>query len=343
MWMLWGGFLFLVLLLLALDLGVFHRKAHVVRVREALIWSGVWVAVALLFNVFVFFGYEYHWLGMNLPDAEPDGLAAALSFFTGYVVEKSLSVDNLFVIALIFSYFAVPPVYQHRVLFWGIVGALVLRGAMILVGAVLIERFHWVLYLFGAFLLVTAGRMLFAQHEPDPQNNLLVRLVKRLFPVTEDFVGPRFVVRIKGQWLLTPLALALVAVESADLVFAVDSIPAIFAITPDPFLVFTSNVFAMLGLRSLFFALADLMDRFRYLKLSLAVLLAVIGLKMLLKDVLHLVPGITYYTLGVVALVLAAGIGASVIRADRRVERPAKRLARSVARGCYRNNKGMHP
>src|SRR5262249_41324076 len=156
-----------------------------------------------------------------------------------------------------------------------------------------------------AFLLVTAGRMLLAQHEPDPQNNLLVRLVKRLFPVTEDFVGPKFVVRGKGQWLLTPLALALVAVESADVVFAVDSIPAIFAITPDPFLVFTSNVFAMLGLRSLFFALADLMDRFRYLKLSLAVLLAVIGLKMLLKDLLHLVPGITYYTLGVVALVLA--------------------------------------
>jgi tellurite resistance protein TerC len=317
MWGLWIGFIILVLLLLALDLGVFHRKAHVVKVREALIWSGVWVGLALLFNVFIYFGYEYHWLGLDLPNAEPDGQAAAVFFFTGYLVEKSLSIDNIFVIALIFSYFGVSPAYQHRVLFWGILGALLLRGAMILAGAVLIERFHWILYIFGAFLIVTAAKMLLARHEPDPKNNFLVRLARRLFSVTEDFVGSKFIVRTAGHRKLTPLALALLAVESADLMFAVDSIPAIFAITFEPFLVFTSNVFAILGLRSLFFAVADIMDRFRYLKLSLAVLLALIGVKMLLKDVLHEVPGLTYYTLGAIALVLTAGIVASRLRARR--------------------------
>jgi tellurite resistance protein TerC len=274
MWWLWIGFIILVLVLLALDLGVFHRQVHVIQVREALIWSGVWVGMALLFNVFIYFGYEYHWLGMDLPDAEPDGRVAAVFFFTGYVVEKSLSLDNIFVIALIFSYFGVPPAYQHRVLFWGILGALLMRAAMILAGALLIERFHWILYVFGAFLIVTAAKMHCARQGPDPKNNFLVRLARRLFPVTDDFVGPKFIVRAQGHRMLTPLALALVAVESADLVFAVDSIPAIFAITLDPFLVFTSNVFAMLGLRSLYFALADIMHRFHYLKLSLAVLLA---------------------------------------------------------------------
>jgi tellurite resistance protein TerC len=321
---LWIGFVILVLLLLALDLGVFHRKAHVVKVREALLWSGVWVGVALLFNVFVYFGYEHHWLGMDLPNVEPDGQAAAVLFFTGYVVEKSLSVDNLFVIALIFSYFGGPPAYQHRVLFWGILGALVLRGAMILAGAVLIDRFHWILYVFGAFLIVTAAKMLFVRHEPDPKNNLLVRLARRLFPVTHDLTGPNFIARSNGRRLLTPLTLALIAVESADLMFAVDSIPAIFAITLDPFLVFTSNVFAILGLRSLFFALAGIMDRFHYLKLSLAVLLALIGVKMLLKDVLHAVPGLTYYTLGAIALVLTAGIVASLLRTKRGRSEPGR-------------------
>jgi tellurite resistance protein TerC len=312
---LWLGFILLIMLLLALDLGVFHRHAHVVKVKEALIWSGVWVALALLFCVFLYFGYERHWLGLDLPDAEPDGQVAAVLFLTGYVVEKSLSMDNIFVIALIFSYFAVPAAYQHRVLFWGVLGALVMRAVMIAAGAVLIERFHWILYVFGAFLVVTAARLVFARKEPDPKNNLLARLARRLFPVTEDFAGPKFIVRREGRRMLTPLALALLAVESADLMFAVDSIPAIFAITLDPFLVFTSNVFAILGLRSLFFALADIMDRFRYLKLSLAVLLGLIGVKMLLKDVLHAVPGLTYYTLGIIALVLAAGIVASLLRA----------------------------
>jgi tellurite resistance protein TerC len=316
MW-LWIGFIILVVLLLAVDLGVFHAKAHSVTVREALIWSGVWVGLALLFNVFVYFSYEYHWLGLDLPNGEPDGQAAAVFFLTGYVVEKSLSIDNIFVIALIFSYFAVPSAYQHRVLFCGILGALLLRGAMILAGAVLIQRFHWILYVFGAFLILTAAKMLFARQEPDPKNNFLVRLARRLFPVTEHFVGPKFVARTDGQRMLTPLALALLAVESADVMFAVDSIPAIFAITLDPFLVFTSNVFAILGLRSLFFALADIMNRFHYLKLSLAALLALIGVKMLLKDVLRAVPGLTYYTLGAIALVLTAGIVASLLRAKR--------------------------
>jgi tellurite resistance protein TerC len=312
-----SGFTILVLLLLALDLGLFHRKAHVVKVREALIWSGVWVGLALLFNVFLYFIYEYHWFGMDVPNTEPDGQAAAVYFFTGYVVEKSLSMDNIFVIALIFSYFGVPAAYQHRVLFWGILGALFMRGAMILAGAVLIERFHWILYVFGAFLILTAAKMLLAREEPDPKNNYLVRLASRLLPVTEDFVGSKFVVRTDSRWMLTPLTLALIAVESADVMFAVDSIPAIFAITFDPFLVFTSNVFAILGLRSLFFALADIMDRFHYLKLSLAVLLALVGVKMLLKDVLHGVPGLTYYTLGAITVVLTAGVVASLLRAKR--------------------------
>jgi tellurite resistance protein TerC len=313
---LWIGFVALIVLLLALDLGVFHRTAHVVKVREALIWSGVWVGLALLFDVFLYFGYEHHWLGMDLPGAEPDGQVAAVLFLTGYVVEKSLSMDNIFIIALIFSYFAVPSVYQHRVLFWGVLGALVMRAVMIVAGAVLIQQFHWILYVFGAFLIFTAGKLLLARQEPDPKNNLLARLARGLFPVTEDFVGSKFIVRMDGRIVLTPLALALLAVESADLVFAVDSIPAIFAITLDPFLVFTSNVFAILGLRSLFFALADIMDRFRYLKLSLAVLLGLIGVKMLLKDVLHAVPGLTYYTLGIIALVLTAGIVASLLSAS---------------------------
>jgi tellurite resistance protein TerC len=317
MWFLWIGFILLILLLLALDLGVFHRKAHVVNVREALVWSAVWVTLALLFNVFIYFGYEHHWLGLGLPNVEPDGHAAAVFFFTGYVLEKSLSVDNIFVIALIFSYFRVPAACQHRILFWGILGALLMRGAMILAGAVLIERFHWILYIFGAFLIVTAAKMLSARQEPDPKNNFLVKLASRLLPVTQDFVGPKFVVRVDNRWTVTPPFLALIAVESADVMFAVDSIPAIFAITLDPFLVFTSNVFAILGLRSLFFALAGIMDRFHYLKLSLAVLLALIGVKMLLKDLLHGIPGLTYYTLGAITLVLTAGVVASILRAKR--------------------------
>lgn len=317
MWWWWAGFVVLVLVLLAVDLGVFHRDPHRVGVREALRWSAFWVVLALLFNVLVYFVYEHRGRVAGLPNAEPDGWSAAVAFFTGYVVEKSLSADNIFVMALIFSYFGVPPAYQHRVLFFGVLGALVMRGAMILAGAALVRRFDWVLYVFGAFLIVTAGRMLLSRREPDPKRNLLVRAARRLLPVADDFAGPRFVARAGGRRALTPLALALLAVEGADLVFAVDSVPAVFAVTRDPFIVFTSNVFAILGLRSLFFALAGIMERFYYLKFSLAVLLALVGVKMLLKEVLHAVPGLTYYTLGAIALVLAGGVVASVVRAWR--------------------------
>lgn len=316
MWM-WVAFVLLVLLLLALDLGVFHRKAHVITLREAVKWTGVWIATALLFNVFVYFAYENHWLGVDPDPVEPDGRRAAVLFFTGYVVEKTLSIDNVFVIALIFSYFGVPARYQHRVLFWGIVGALVMRAVMILVGAVLIERFGWLLYVFGVFLLFTAGRMLLASHRTDPKDNFLVKVARRLYPVTDTFEGQKFFVRHGGTLMLTPLALALVAVESTDLMFAVDSIPAIFAITDDPFLVFSSNVFAMLGLRSLYFALAGVMDKLYYLKATLAAMMGLIGAKMVLKDVLHAVPGITYYTLGAIALIVGIGVAASLIRASR--------------------------
>jgi len=313
MWWLWVGFIILIGLLLALDLGVFHRQAHVVQVREALLWSGVWVGLALAFNLFIYFGYEYHWLGMDLPNAEPDGQTAAVAFFTGYVLEKSLSVDNIFIIAVIFGYFAVPPAYQHRLLFWGILAALLMRGAMILVGVALIQRFHWLLYGFGGILIVTAVRMLFSREKTNTRENYLVRLARKLFPITDDFDGQSFVVGRGGRRMLTPLALALVAVEGADLILALDSIPAIFAVTEDPFLIFTSNVFAILGLRSLYFALAHLMDRLHYLNRSLAAILALIGAKMVLKDVLHSVPGVMYYTLAAIVLLLAAGVVASLI------------------------------
>jgi tellurite resistance protein TerC len=342
----WIAFIAFVLVLLALDLGVFNRKAHVVSVREALGWSAVWISLALAFAAFVYFGYEHKWLGLGTTlDAADgsvnDGKSATVKYLTGYVVEKSLSIDNVFVIAMIFGALAVPPMYQHRVLFWGILGALLMRGAMIGVGTSLIAHFHWVLYLFGAFLVLTAGKMLVMKSDAkDPNNNIVVRIVKRFFPVTDRFHGEHFIVRAgsdmsheppvpgaevetdaavdrtePGTRMITPLALSLVLVEATDVVFAVDSIPAIFAITADPFLVFTSNVFAMLGLRSLYFALAGMMDRFRYLKISLAIVLAMVGAKMLaaswLKEVLG--SGFNFYLLGAVLVTLAAGVAASMI------------------------------
>ena len=346
----WIGFITLILFLLALDLGVFHRKAHVVRMREALTWSAVWVALGLAFGVFVYFGYENHWLGMgDTVDAVDgrvnDGATATAKYLTGYVVEKSLSVDNVFVIAMIFGFLAVPAMYQHRVLFWGILGALVMRGVMIAVGAKLIAEFHWVLYVFGAFLLLTAAKMLLVKGgHADPSQSPIVRAARRLLPVTDRFHGEHFLVRAgsaasheaavpgapelrdeaverarPGAWMLTPLALALILVEATDLVFAVDSIPAIFAITADPFLVFTSNVFAILGLRSLYFALAGMMDKFRYLKVSLALVLAFVGGKMLAASWLKAAigPNFNLYLLAVVLLTLAGGVVASVV-ANRR-------------------------
>jgi tellurite resistance protein TerC len=329
MW-LWGPFVLFILVLLALDLGVFHRKAHVITLKEAVVLSGLWIGVALLFNVFVYLAYESHWFGLDIPGEEPDGRKAAALFLTAYVVEKSLGVDNMFVIAMVFSYFRIPPLYQHRVLFWGIVGALAMRAALIVLGVTLIERFHWVLYVFGAFLVISGLRMATSHHASDPARSILVTWIRRLLPVTPDLVGDQFVVRRDGAWMLTPLALALIMIETSDLIFAIDSIPAVFAITGDPFIVFTSNVMAVLGLRSLYFALAGIIHRFYYLRLSLALLLALVGVKMLLTDVLKTLPGTTYYTLGAVALVLGGGIVASIVRAtrtreSRTIDVPARR------------------
>lgn len=329
-WM-WIGFIALVLVLLSLDLGVFHRKAHAVSIKEALIWSAVWIATAILFNVFVYFAYQHHWQGLGRTASlmHPEGLsghAAAVLFFTGYVIEKSLSVDNLFVIALIFGYFRIPAMYQHRVLFWGIVGALVMRGGMIWLGTTLIERFHWILYLFGAFLIVTAIKMLVGSSDPDPKNNILMRLASKVLPISHELDGQRLFSRVEGRLMLTPLATTLIVVESTDVVFAVDSIPAIFAITTDPFLVFTSNVFAILGLRALYFALAGILDKFHYLKLSLAVVLALVGVKMLaahwLKQNAWIRDHLSFVTLGAVALILGVGIVASIIRSNRMAVEP---------------------
>ncbi len=343
---LWTGFVAFVLAMLALDLGVFHRKAHVVSVKEAVGWSAFWISLGLLFSVFVYHGYENHWLGLGAAVDAVDGVvndggSATLKYLTGYVVEKSLSIDNVFVIAMVFGFFAVPPIYQHRVLFWGILGALVMRGAMIAVGAKLIAEFHWILYVFGAFLIITGLKMLVLKTESnDPSHNVVVRLVRRFFPVTARFHGEHFLVRAgtaasheaalpgekalpdpvvdaakAGTILLTPLALALVMVETTDLIFAVDSIPAIFAITADPFLVFTSNVFAILGLRSLYFALAGMLDKFRYLKVALAVVLMVVGTKMLLAKWLKSLLGehFNVYLLALVLLILALGVVTSLV------------------------------
>ena len=323
MW-LWAAFIAFILLLLTLDLGVLHRKAHAITLKGALLLSGVWISVALAFNVFVYFAYEHHWFGLDLPEHEPDGQTAAVLFLTGYVVEKSLGLDNVFVIAMIFTYLRIPPVYQHRVLFWGVVGALVMRAVMILAGVALIERFDWILYLFGAFLIVSGAKMALTRHALDLEKNPVIALARQLLPVTRNLAGERLVVRIGGKFALTPLALTLITIETSDLVFAVDSIPAIFAITSDPFLVFTSNIMAVLGLRALYFAVAGIIERFRHLRLALALLLVLIGTKFLLKDVLPSGPEFVYYTLAAVTLILSGGIIASLISA-RRVESSARR------------------
>ncbi len=314
--LIWIGSLAFVLALLALDLGVFHRRDRAVSITEALAWSAFWIVLALAFNVLVFALYENGWLGVGREVGHSlSGRDAALQFFTGYLVEKSLSVDNIFVIAMIFAYFGVPLAYQHRLLFWGILGALTLRGVMIAAGAVMIAHFSWVTYVFGGLLIATAIKLLSVRHDNlEPEKNPLVRLVRRRFPVTEDFRDRHFFIRQDGRRMVTPLGIALAIVASSDVVFAVDSIPAIFAITRDPFLVFTSNVFALLGLRSLYFALAGTIERFRFLKTSLVFVLAFIGVKMLLS-LHHEVP--TVVTLAVVAGMLGVGAAASMAAAYR--------------------------
>ncbi len=283
---LWIIFLVLIFILLALDLGVFHKNLHSISTREALGWTALWVTLALGFSVVVYYAYELGWV------ANPEGLSgrgAVLEYITGYLIEQSLSMDNIFVIALIFAYFKVPKLYQHRVLFWGILGALVFRGIMIGVGVVLIQQFEWIIYVFGALLLYSAYRMLFAADEEiHPDQNPVIKLVRRFFPVTSGFQGNHFFVKQMGITYATPLFITLMVVETTDILFAVDSIPAIFAITRDPFIVFTSNIFAILGLRSLYFVLAAVLDKFKYLKYSLVFILGFVGVKMLLSVVVHI-------------------------------------------------------
>jgi tellurite resistance protein TerC len=309
----WPAFILFILALLALDLGVFNRRAHAPNVAEALAWSAFWICLALAFNALVFFLYENNWIGAGLAFPEDiSGKQAAIEFFTGYVLEKSLSLDNIFVIALIFSYFEIPLKYQHRVLFWGVLGALVMRGAMIAVGAVMISRFAWTTYLFGGLLLVTAARMAVVRHDNlEPDKNLLVRLARHFFPVTDGLRGEHFSVVEDGRTAITPLLLVLLMVEATDVLFAVDSIPAIFAVTQDPFLVYTSNVFAILGLRSLYFALAPLLSYFRFLKLSLILVLAFVGVKML---VAHSHPIPVLGSLAVILCILVVGVLASLLK-----------------------------
>ncbi len=307
---LWVAFNVFVLGMLALDLGVFHRNAHVVSIREASIWSVVWITLAMAFNAVLYF----YWDVISPTSIYTNG-EAALAFFTGYLIEKSLSVDNIFVFVLIFTFFAVPAAYQHRVLFWGIIGALLMRGILIAVGAVLLKEFHWIIYLFGGFLIFTGVRMaLHRNEEVHPENNPLIRLFRRLMPVTPTYEGEKFFVRRNGVLMATPLFLVLLMVESTDLVFAVDSIPAIFAVTQDPFIVYTSNVFAILGLRSLYFVLAGMVSRFHYLKLGLSAVLTFVGVKMVLVD-LYKIPVVA--SLGVIATILAISVVASLLRPQR--------------------------
>ncbi len=346
--MIWAWLIFIafVLGMLALDLGVFHRKSHIVGFKEALGWSGVWITLGLSFSVLVYHAYDLHWFGLGQSVDAVDkvvntGKLAATKYLTAYVVEKSLSVDNIFVIAMVFSSLAVPARYQHRVLFWGILGALLMRGAMIGMGAILVQNFHWILYVFGVFLIFTGLKMLFvAEKEEHPDDNPVVRWIRKFFPVTREFHGQHFMVRAgsewsheaaepgvipkpdpvvdaakTGKWLLTPLAVALILVEVTDLIFAVDSIPAVFAITADPFLVFTSNVFAILGLRSLYFALAGLISKFKYLKPALSLILILVGVKMLAAKWLKLWLGDSFNltVLAVILGVLFTGVITSII------------------------------
>jgi tellurite resistance protein TerC len=311
---LWLGFIAFVIAMMALDLGVFHRKSHVIGFKEALVWSSVWVALAVVFNLAVWrmFGEE-----------------RAVEFLTGYVIEKSLSVDNIFVFVVIFAALGIPALYQHRVLFWGILGALVLRAAMILAGAAMLTRFHWLIYVFGAFLILTGIKLfLHRNKELDPEEAWAMRIARRLIPSTAKLDGKRFFTAENGRRVATPLFMALVLVEVTDVLFAVDSIPAIFAVTTDPFIVFTSNIFAILGLRSLFFLLAGLVEKFRYLKVGLAAVLVFVGAKMTAMEIIKM-PAVA--SLVVVALLIGASVVASLLAARREKETARRRVAPTTA------------
>lgn len=307
----WAGFVGCILVFLALDLGVFHRHAHVVKFREALAWTAVWFTTALLFGLVIAPAIVHNWTRQE-----------SIEFVTGYLIELSLSMDNVFVIALIFGYFRIPAEYQHRVLFWGILGALIMRGAMIGAGVALIAALHWVLYLFAALLIYSGIKMMFVETDVEPEKNPVIKLARRLYPVCPHLDGQKFTTHWNGRLALTPLALVLLMVETTDLVFALDSIPAIFAVTTKPFIVFTSNVFAILGLRSLYFVLAGAISYFRYLKYGLSIVLVFIGIKMLLAP--HHPPKKWYQveidtglSLGIVAGIILLSIAFSVIAARR--------------------------
>jgi tellurite resistance protein TerC len=299
--MMWVGFAAIMLVVFALDLGVFNRKSHEIKFREALTWTLVWVSLALSFNVWIYFEM---------------GPTKAMEFFTGYLIEQSLSVDNLFVFIMIFSYFHITKVHQPKILKWGIIGALVLRAIFILAGIELIERFHWMIYVFGGILVITGFKMAFGGDDKiEPEKNPMVRLVRKLVPITKRIRDDRFFIKKGGVRAATPLFLALVMVESSDLIFAVDSIPAVLAVSRDPFIVYTSNVFAIMGLRSLYYLLANVMEMFVYLKLGVSVILAYVGVKMLLVDIYH-IPII--FSLGTIVGVLAISILTSVTIGNRR-------------------------
>ena len=294
---LWIGFNVFVLIMLALDLGVFHRKSHEVNIKEALIWSFVWIALAMAFNYGI-----YHLMGK----------VKALEFFTGYVLEKSLSVDNIFVFILVFSFFKVPSLYQHKILFWGVFGALIMRIILIFSGVALLTKFHWLIYVFGAFLIFTGIKMLVQKDgHAEPDKNILVRLFKKIYPVTNEYHSDKFFVKLDGRKFATPMFVVLLVIEFTDLVFAVDSIPAILAITNDTFIVYTSNVFAILGLRSLYFALSGVMKYFRFLKIGLSVILVFVGVKMMIVD-FYKFPIVL--SLSVIIGILAVSVIASLIK-----------------------------
>lgn len=294
---LWIGFNLFILLMLALDLGVFNKKSHTISVKEALIWSSVWIILALLFNIFIYYDL---------------GKEKALEWFTGYLLERSLSIDNIFVFVLLFSYFKVPEKYQHKVLFWGVLGALILRAALIGLGVVLVSKFAWIIYVFGAFLIFTGFKMAFqSDTHIDPEKNIVIRLFKKFFSVTHDYQDGDFFVTINRKKIATPLVVVLIAVEFTDLIFAFDSIPAIFAVTSDPFIIYTSNIFAILGLRAMYFALAGIINKFHYLKVGLSMILIFIGFKMLIIDI-YKIP--ILYSLGVIAIILTTSVLLSLIK-----------------------------
>ncbi len=313
---LWIGFVLLILVMIILDLGLWRRQAHEVKTKEALYWTALWIVLAFIWSLFIYYIYEQKWIeGLSSQGLPLDGKNAALQFLTGYLVEESLSLDNVLVMALIFSYFKVPLLYQQRVLTWGILGVLILRLVMIVAGLFLLERLAWVTYVFGAILLYTALKMLMTQEENKHfSDQILVRFIKQYIPLTSDFHQENFFIRLQQKWHATPLFLALVVVEGTDVLFAIDSIPAIFAITKEPFIVFTSNIFAIMGLRSLYFVLAAGLKRFVYLKISLAVLLAFVGIKML---IMHFLAIPTLLSLAIIIFILALGIITSLLATRR--------------------------